>query len=196
MFPDFLEKPADEVAPQLLGCILEHQIAGEIIKVRIVEVEAYDQNDEASHAFKGKTERNAPMFMSAGHLYVYQTYGVHYCCNIVTGQAGFGSGVLIRAVEPIAGQGAMEQNRNVTGKNLTNGPAKVAQALEINLNLKGHDLRKPPLHLFTGKLKKGEIILASPRIGISKAQHQLRRYFIANNQYVSSSKLNRRGISV
>lgn len=196
MFPDFLDKPVDEAGKLLLGCILSRQLGNIIIKVRIVEVECYDQNDEASHTFRGKTKRNAPMFMGAGHLYVYQTYGMHYCCNIVTGRAGFGSGALIRAVEPITGQETIEQNRGVTGKNLTNGPAKTTQALGIDLRLKGHDLHNPPLQLLTGNLKEDEVILASPRIGISKAQHQLRRFFIANNQYVSMSKFNKQGTPI
>lgn len=196
MFPDFLDEPVDIVAQKLLGCILAHNTNDNIIEARIVEVEAYDQNDEASHAFRGKTERNAPMFMGSGHLYVYQTYGIHYCCNVVTGRAGFGSGVLIRAVEPIVGQEIMEQHRGLAGRGLTNGPAKTTQALGINLDLKGHDLRVPPLRLFTGSLKKGETILASPRIGISEAQPRIRRFFIRNNPYVSPSKLNKQSIAI
>ena len=102
-FPDFLESSADEVAKKLLGCELERQLDGGTIRVRIVETEAYDQDDEASHAFGGKRKRNATMFGPAGNLYVYFTYGMHYCCNIVAGHEGYGAGALIRAVEPVAG---------------------------------------------------------------------------------------------
>lgn len=113
MFPDFLTQPVDDVARQLLGCELERMISNATLRVRIVEVEAYDQDDEASHAYGGQTKRNATMFGEAGHLYVYFTYGMHYCCNIVTGKAGVGSGVLIRAAEPVRGIEIMRQRRGM-----------------------------------------------------------------------------------
>ena len=93
----WLDVPAEEAARRLLGCDLISKVDGRLVRVRIVETEAYDQADEASHAFKGRTNRNDAMFKSAGHMYVYFTYGMHYCCNIVCGPEGFGSGVLVRA---------------------------------------------------------------------------------------------------
>ena len=93
----WLDVPAEEAARRLLGCDLISKVDGRLVRVRIVEAEAYDQTDEASHAFKGRTNRNDAMFKSAGHMYVYFTYGMHYCCNIVCGPEGFGSGVLVRA---------------------------------------------------------------------------------------------------
>ncbi len=93
----WLDVPAEEAARRLLGCDLISKVDGRLVRVRIVETEAYDQVDEASHAFKGRTNRNDAMFKSAGHMYVYFTYGMHYCCNIVCGPEGFGSGVLVRA---------------------------------------------------------------------------------------------------
>ena len=93
----WLDVPAEEAARRLLGCDLISKVDGRLVRVRIVETEAYDQTDEASHAFKGRTNRNDAMFKSAGHMYVYFTYGMHYCCNIVCGPEGFGSGVLVRA---------------------------------------------------------------------------------------------------
>lgn len=185
MFPNFLDLPAEEVANKLLGCYLERQIDGQIIKVRIVEVEAYDQGDEASHAYGGKTRRNAVMFGSSGHLYVYFTYGMHYCCNIVTGSVGYGAGVLIRAVEPIGGVEIIENKRSATGPSATNGPAKLCQALSIDFALRGHDLHNFPLKLSVGYLKSEETIASSVRIGISKAQSLKRRFFIQNNLFVS-----------
>jgi len=115
MFPDFLENPSDAAAPLLLGCTLTRTITlnGEKHKLvaRIVETEAYDQDDPASHAFGGLSERNAAMFGPAGHLYVYVSYGIHHCCNVVCGPEGFGSGCLVRAVEPLEGVEVMRELR-------------------------------------------------------------------------------------
>ena len=115
MFPDFLENPSDAAAPLLLGCTLTRTITlnGEKHKLvaRIVETEAYDQDDPASHAFGGPSERNAAMFGPAGHLYVYVSYGMHHCCNVVCGPEGFGSGCLVRAVEPLEGVEVMHELR-------------------------------------------------------------------------------------
>jgi DNA-3-methyladenine glycosylase len=132
------------------------------------------------------------MFGPSGRLYVYFTYGMHYCINAVTGPAGYGSGVLIRAVEPVPDEAnrdvfaILAKNRGgVSGTNLTNGPAKLTQALGIDMSLSGHDLRSAPLKLLPGSLRPGEAIVTSPRVGISKAKDLPRRFFITNNPYVS-----------
>lgn len=184
-FPDFLDRPVDEVAQRLLGCVLERELGGELLRVRIVETEAYDQDDPASHAYGGPTDRNRVMFGDCGRLYVYFTYGMHYCCNVVADREGYGAGALIRAAEPIAGVEAIEAKRGVSGRAATNGPAKLCQALAIDLELRGHDLRKAPLKLRTGELESGETISASERIGISKAKDRLRRFTITGHPYLS-----------
>jgi DNA-3-methyladenine glycosylase len=187
-FPDFLERPVDEVAARLLGCVFERDIDGRTVRLRIVETEAYDQEDEASHTFRGETKRNATMFGAAGYMYVYFTYGMHYCCNVVTGRAGHGSGVLIRAAEPLDNNDFLESRRRATGVNITNGPAKLCQALGVDVTMNGHDLRLAPMRLIAGELGKNETVVMSPRIGISKAKDIHRRFFIKDNPYVSRTK--------
>ena len=213
MFPDFLENPSDVAAPLLLGCTLTRTITlnGEKHKLvaRIVETEAYDQDDPASHAFGGPSERNAAMFGPAGHLYVYVSYGMHHCCNVVCGPEGFGSGCLVRAVEPLEGVEVMRELREAgragkahTGRagkeqaerarkhplklrDLTNGPGKVCAALGIDKELYGHDLKVEPLVLDFAPLLPGETIGRSPRLGISKNIDAPKRFFIEGNVFVS-----------
>lgn len=205
MFPDFLENPSDVAAPLLLGCTLTRTITlnGEKHKLvaRIVETEAYDQDDPASHAFGGPSERNVAMFGPAGHLYVYVSYGMHHCCNVVCGLEGFGSGCLVRAVEPLEGVEVMRELREAgrAGKeqaertrkhplklrDLTNGPGKVCAALGIDKELYGHDLTVEPLVLDFAPLLPGETIGCSPRVGISKNIDAPKRFFIEGNAFVS-----------
>ena len=168
---DFLNRDVEAVARRLLGCVLERELDGRVLRGKITEVEAYDQTDAASHSYRGKTERTAVMFGPAGYLYVYFTYGMHYCCNIVVGEAGYGAAVLIRAVEPLAGKEIMLVNRHGRGgKELTNGPAKVCQAFGIDKRLNGHDLRIAPLRLVPGIAVPPKQITVTPRIGISRAK--------------------------
>ena len=197
MFPDFLENPSDVAAPLLLGCTLTRTITlnGEKHKLvaRIVETEAYDQDDPASHAFGGLSERNAAMFGPAGHLYVYVSYGMHHCCNVVCGPEGFGSGCLVRAVEPLEGVEVMRELREARRarkhplklRDLTNGPGKVCAALDIDKELYGHGLTVEPLVLDFAPLLPGEIIGSSPRVGISKNIDAPKRFFIEGNVFVS-----------
>ena len=213
MFPDFLENPSDVAAPLLLGCTLTRTITlnGEKHKLvaRIVETEAYDQDDPASHAFGGLSKRNAAMFGPTGHLYVYVSYGMHHCCNVVCGPEGFGSGCLVRAVEPLEGVEVMRELREAgragkahTGRagkeqaerarkhplklrDLINGPGKVCAALGIDKELYGHDLKVEPLVLDFAPLLPGETIGRSPRVGISKNIDAPKRFFIEGNEFVS-----------
>jgi DNA-3-methyladenine glycosylase len=182
----FLNGAASEIAPRLLGCILERQIGEDTLRVRIVETEAYDQNDVGSHSYRGQTPRTKVMFGPAGYLYVYFTYGMHYCCNIVVGPRGHGAAVLLRAVEPLTGEETMAMQRNGhTGIELTNGPAKLCQALSIDRDLNGHDLTKFPLHLYAEPALPPEKIVRSTRIGISSGKDALWRFYIKDNPYVS-----------
>jgi DNA-3-methyladenine glycosylase len=183
---DFLKTDASSAAQRLLGCILERDIDGETIQVRIIETEAYDQTDSASHSYSGRTPRSEVMFGPAGRLYVYFTYGMHYCCNIVVGEVGYGAAVLIRAVEPINAHQALERRRG--GKiavNLTNGPAKLCQALAIDMAMNGHDLSKRPLRLIVQPKMLAPGITVAPRIGITTAKDVMWRFYITDNPYVS-----------
>jgi DNA-3-methyladenine glycosylase len=183
---DFLRKSAPEAAERLLGCQLEAEVNGQRIVVRIVETEAYDQMDAASHSYNGRTKRTDIMFGPAGHLYVYFTYGMHYCCNIVVGEEGYGAAVLIRAVEPIEGEDELIKNRGgKEGVEITNGPAKLCQALGIDKQLNGHDLSKRPLKLLLQPVLSENEIITTTRIGISKAKDIKWRFYIRGNPYIS-----------
>lgn len=181
-----LKTDASMAAKRLLGCILEREIDGQIVQVKIIETEAYDQSDAASHSYNGRTPRVETMFGPAGRAYVYFTYGMHYCCNIVAGEEGYGAGVLIRAVEPVTSLRVLEKRRGgKTGIEVTNGPAKLCQALGIDLNMNGHDLSRPPFKLLVQPKLAEPDIVTTTRIGISKAKEVLWRFYIKDNPYVS-----------
>lgn len=183
---NLLNQKASQVAPRLLGSILERHIDDQSVKVRIVETEAYDQTDAASHSFNGQTPRTDVMFGPSGFLYVYFTYGMHYCCNVVVGEAGYGSAVLIRAVEPLEGETVLQQRRKgKKGAEISNGPAKLCQALAIDRTMNGHDLRKSPLILHMKPPVQKSRITTTTRIGISKAKDAKWRFYITDNPYVS-----------
>lgn len=183
-----LAGPSHEVAPRLLGCELIREIDGQEIRCRIVETEAYDQHDVASHSYRGETPRTAVMFGPAGHLYVYFTYGMHYCCNIVTGPTGHGAAVLLRAVEPLSGEEIMSIGRGgKTGIEISNGPAKLCQALQINKAWNGHNLRQMPLRLILKSSLSVQEIIQTTRIGISQAQDVPWRFYIRGNPYISKA---------
>ncbi len=178
---------AIEAANYLLGAhIIRTLNNGEVLEAKIVETESYHQSDPASHTHRGQTKRNAAMFGNAGHAYVYFTYGMHWCFNVTAGEKGEGAGVLIRAAEPIKGEARMRELRGgAEPRQLTNGPAKLAQALGIDKKLYGHDLAKPPLKIVGGGTVKKSEISISPRIGISSSVDELLRFYITNSKYVS-----------
>lgn len=170
-----LEGPVEEVAKRLLGATLIRTIEGQEIRVRIVEVEAYDQPDPASHSFGGNKGRSSIMFGQAGRAYVYLIYGMYHCLNVVTGKIGDGEAVLIRAVEPIS----------PTSLDPTNGPGKLCRVLEIDRSLNGHDLQEPPLQLIVQDPVNPQEIVETMRIGLRQNLEALRRYYIKNNPYIS-----------
>jgi len=181
-----LSGQAWEVAPRLLGSYLVRELDGRKLVSKIVETEAYDQADAASHSYRGRTQRTAVMFGPAGHLYVYFSYGMHYCCNIVTGLEGHGSAVLIRAVEPLEGLEVIKQLRHgVADAQLTNGPGKTCQALGIDKRFNGHDLRRSPLTLVLKEALSPDQIVQTTRVGISKAKDEPWRFYIKGSPYVS-----------
>ena len=156
---------APTVAPALLNKVLVH---GECVG-RIVEVEAYREDDPASHTFRGQTSRNAVMFGPAGHLYVYFTYGMHYCANVVTGPDGIGTAVLLRAVEPLEGIDLMRRRRGGR-RALADGPAKLCQAFAIGPEHNGADVcRRSGVGLYDDGTPPPPEPLVGPRIGITKA---------------------------
>jgi DNA-3-methyladenine glycosylase len=178
-----LSSGAVSVAKNLLGMKLVTDLPAGITSGFIVETEAYKMNDPASHTFRGETIRNSAMFQEAGTLYVYFTYGRHYCVNIVTGPVGRGEAVLIRALEPVDGIELMKQRRGTDSSQLTNGPAKLAQALGIKRSLNGTNIFDGPLKMENG-VRYSEIVQAR-RIGITKAVDKPWRFYAKNNSFVS-----------
>lgn len=173
-------------ALHLLGAIIVRTLDdGTILRARIVETESYHQNDPASHTFNGASPRNQAMFGPAGHAYIYFTYGIHWCFNVTAGEDGYGAGVLIRAAEPLEGIEFMQKSRGINNTvQLTNGPAKLTQALCIDKSLYGHDLTKPPLQILEAPSRNFDIV-ETTRIGISKNVNEIARFYIKNNPYVS-----------
>ncbi len=191
---DFYQRPTVTVAQDLLGCLFVRLFRGVRLVGRVVETEAYHQvGDAACHAHKGKTARNRVMFETGGKLYVYFTYGMHFCMNVVTEAEGVGSAVLLRAFEPLEGLEIMHKHRvekrvnkaTLAVKELCSGPAKVCQAFAISTAQNGHNLSEEPIQLFRGESFTQEKIGTSGRIGISQAAALPWRFYIKDNNYVS-----------
>jgi DNA-3-methyladenine glycosylase len=193
--PDYawLESNSLEVAPKLLGWELVSHAGGAETAGRIVEVEAYHgATDPASHAYRGLTPRTTPMFERGGAIYVYLSYGVHCCINIVTGPAGEASAVLIRALEPTVGLEVMSQRRgNNDPRKLSSGPGKLTQALGITLALSGSRLGqslslRPP----TAPIELQQIA-TGPRVGVSQAVGRPWRFWLRDSPFISKAKTQR-----
>jgi DNA-3-methyladenine glycosylase len=176
------------VARDLLGRLLFRELPnGKRLVARIVETEAYQEDDPASHSFRGLTERTKVMFGPPGHLYVYFIYGMHYCMNVVTGRDGEGSAVLVRAAEPLEGMPEMIRRRRLqTPRLLCSGPARLCEALGIGREHNGTDLvGGRDLRLLAGHPIEGAEAVAAPRIGVIAAHDKPWRFLVRGNPHVS-----------
>ncbi len=193
---DFFARPSVEVAPDLLGCVLEHATADGLVAVRLTEVEAYaGATDPASHAWRGRTARNAVMFGPPGHAYVYFTYGMHFCVNLVClGEAGSASAVLLRAGEIVTGENLARARRTrgtvaIPSRDLARGPARLCQALAIDRALDGADAcaASSPLRVRSeaGTPPGSAKIATGPRVGVSRAAEIPWRFWLEGDPTVS-----------
>jgi len=177
---EFFARPVHEVAPELIGATLLFDGVGGTI----VEVEAYDQDDPASHGFRGRTARTASMFGPAGVAYVYRSYGIHWCLNLVCAETGRAEAVLVRALEPTRGLEAMRERRGIEDERaLCSGPGKVSQALGISRVHDGLALDEPPFELLARDAEPPVVV--GPRIGITRAVDHPWRYGLAGSPFLS-----------
>ena len=209
----FYDRETEIVAREMLGAILECTTPRGKASGIIVETEAYvgehdgrhaqrgeqaadvgapyvGEHDAACHAAAGRTKRTAPLYGNPGISYVYFIYGVHWCFNAVTRREGLPSAVLVRAIEPLTGVDLMRERRGprVSGVNLTNGPGKLCAALGIDGSLNGLPLQRGALTIREGKPVPDELVVITPRIGITKAADWPLRYFVRDNPYVSRTR--------
>ena len=177
---DFFARSVHEVAPELIGAtLLVDGVGG-----TIVEVEAYDQDDPASHGFRGLTPRTASMFGPPGHAYVYRSYGIHWCLNLVCAKEGRAEAALVRALEPTHGVEAMRERRGLEAERaLCSGPGKVCQALGVSRVHDGLALDEPPFELRARESQPP--LAAGTRIGITRAVEQPWRYGLAGSPFLS-----------
>jgi DNA-3-methyladenine glycosylase len=188
----FFRRPADEVARDLLGRDLVREAGGGTIRARIVETEAYlGAHDRASHAYGGRrTPRNESMYLAGGHAYVYRIYGIHFCLNVVTGEAGTGIAVLVRAAEIVDGERLVRGARGggVAAHRLLSGPGNLCRGLDVDRALDGHRLDAPPLALHEGVPVAASRIVAGPRVGCESAGEAAPwplRYAVAGSPAIS-----------
>jgi DNA-3-methyladenine glycosylase len=177
---DFFARSVHEVAPDLIGCTLLVDGVGGVI----VEVEAYDHEDPASHGFRGRTERNHSMFGAPGHAYVYRSYGIHWCLNLVCEEDGVAAAVLLRALHPTHDLERMRARRGADDlRLLCSGPGKLCQALGVNGGHDGLPLDRPPFELLAARTSAD--VVSGPRVGITQAAELPWRYGLAGSPFVS-----------
>jgi DNA-3-methyladenine glycosylase len=194
---DFFDRQSVAVAPDLLGCLLSHQTAEGLVTVRLTEVEAYlGESDPASHAFRGRTARNAVMYGPPGHAYVYFTYGMHFCVNLVCQPEGHPSAVLLRAGQVVGGVPLAAERRSQRSRSgavprerdLARGPALLCEALGIDRSHNGADVCTPGSGLRVlapAKPVPAAGIAAGPRVGVSRAADVAWRFWITGDPAVS-----------
>jgi DNA-3-methyladenine glycosylase len=182
----FFDRPVLEVAPELLGCVLVH----DGVAVRLTEAEAYDgANDPGSHAYRGRTARNAVMFGEPGHVYIYFTYGMHWCANLVCGPPGVASAVLLRAGEVVEGVEFARSRRSAarSDRDLARGPALLAQALALTGDLDGADAcGAGPLRMVAGEPVEPAIVRSGPRVGVTNGAARPWRFWLDGERSVST----------
>lgn len=186
---DFFDRDVARVAEDLIGCDLMAGDDRSISGGMIVEVEAYDDNDPASHSFRGRTERNAVMFGPPGRLYVYRSYGIHWCLNVSTGSVGIGAAVLLRAIVPEHGVHWMQKRRGqgIRSRDLARGPGRLTQALGIDATWNALPVGCHSFQIFQRSLDSEEVV-STPRIGISRAKDVPWRFILRGSCYVSGPK--------
>jgi DNA-3-methyladenine glycosylase len=173
---ELLSGSPEAAAPRLLGSVLVSDVGGRTVRARVTEVEAYKGSDDpASHAYRGRTSRNGSMFERPGTLYVYRSYGIHWCANVAAGPEGVGWGILFRGGEVVEGVGTARARRG-RDDHLANGPGKLAQALGIDHSLNGTYVLDPTslLRLEPGPVP--DLVMATPRVGISQARERPWRF--------------------
>jgi DNA-3-methyladenine glycosylase len=191
---EFLDRPSTQVAPDLLGCVFWSNGPEGLVAVRLAEVEAYEgETDPASHAFRGRTARNAVMYGPPGHAYVYFTYGMHYCVNLVCQAPDHASAVLLRAGQVVDGIDLATARRpgGQRERDLARGPGRLCQALAIDRTLDGTDVCSPGSALGISPLVSAPSaadIRTGPRVGISRAADLPLRFWLAGDSYVSAYK--------
>ena len=191
---EFFERYTPEVARDLLGCQVVRVWRGIRLSGRIVETEAYrGRGDPASHAYPGKTARNAVMFGDAGHAYVYFTYGFHNCLNVTTEPRGIPGAVLLRALEPVGGTSKMARRRGVKDRRqIANGPGKLTSALRIDRSFNGEDLVDSQ-RLFVESGPAPGRVRTTERVGISRGTERRWRFYAAGSEFVSRGRPSRKG---
>jgi len=190
----FFERYTPLVARELLGCRLVRMDRGKRLVGIIVETEAYrGRRDPASHAYRGKTMRNAVMFGDAGHAYVYFTMGMHYCLNITTESPGEAGAVLLRAIKPVEGVEEMARNRGLRDDiHIADGPGRLTKALDIDRRLNGEDLvSSRELFVDTGSTPRQ--IGRSTRVGISRGAERKWRFFVEGSEFLSQGRPSSKG---
>jgi len=182
----FYSRETAVVARELLGKVLVHKSGEGLTSGIIVETEAYIQGDPSCHAYRGMTPRNRAMFGPPGRVYIYFTYGMHHCFNVVTANPGVGEAVLVRALEPLEGIDIMRKRRGRERlREICSGPARLVQAMGLGPTMYGHDLTAEPLVIIKGTAISEEEVAVTTRVGISTGKDLPLRFYLKENVYIS-----------